>query len=103
MQPLEQGFVLLPGRDLRKQRAVHRFLECLPLHLKICASIDLCCLHIHVTEEVADDLERDATLQQVHSLCVPQAVRTHPLCEVGVTSAYRNHILLQEIAHTRAG
>src|SRR5260370_30961908 len=100
MQPLEQGLVLLPGRDLRKQRAVHRFLKCFPIHLKIRASIDLSCLDVDVTKEVADDLERDATLQQVHTLCVSQAVRTHPLREVRVTSAYRNHILLQEITHT---
>jgi len=30
-----------------------------------------------VAEEVADHVERDSTLQQVHSFCVPQRVRTH--------------------------
>src|SRR5260370_32193861 len=102
MQPFEQRFVLLPGWDLWKRRAVGGFLESLALHLEICESINLGCLHIDVTEEVADDLERYATLQQVHSLCVPQTVRTHPLCEVGVIAPHRNHILLQEITYTRA-
>src|SRR5579859_1316641 len=102
MQPFEQRFVLLPGWDLWKRRAVGGFLESLALHLEICASINLGCLHIDVTEEVANDLERHATLQQVHSLCVPQTVRTYPLREFRVTSPYRNHILLQKISHTRA-
>src|SRR5229473_737313 len=55
MQPFEQRFVLLPGRDLWKRRTVGGFLESLALHLKICASINLSCLHIDVAEEVADD------------------------------------------------
>jgi len=57
---------------------------------------------VHMPQEVADDFERNATLQEVHSFRVSQSVWAHRLREARVIAPYWLHMLLQEVAHARA-
>ena len=50
------------------------------LELEVCPCIDLRRFRIHMPQEVADHLERDTALQQMHALRVAQAVWAHPGC-----------------------
>lgn len=45
------------------------------------ATIDLGCRHGFVAQEVADDLEQDTCLEQMHALGVPEGVQADRLRE----------------------
>ena len=70
MEPVKKALVLLPGWDRLDYRGLADFFKGLSLHLQICPRVNLSRFGIHVAEEVADHVERDSTLQQVHSFCV---------------------------------
>ena len=75
---LEQRFVLLPGRDRAKRGVVGDLLQRLAFHLEVRPRIDLRRFRIRMAEKVADDIERNATLQKMHSLMVPGGHRGVP-------------------------
>ena len=54
-----------------------------------------------MAEEVADHVERDSALQQVHSLGVSERVRTHYPVQAGALVSCFDEILLKDVADSR--
>ena len=75
-EPVKKIFVLLPAWNRLDWRRASDFLKRLPFHLQIRPRVNLGCFDIFMAEEVADHVKRDSALQQVHSLCVSERVRT---------------------------
>ena len=62
-EPIEKVLVLLPSWNRWDRRRLTDLLKRLPFHLEICPRVDLSCFDVHVTQEVADHVERDSALQ----------------------------------------
>ena len=69
-----------------------------PFHLEICPGVDLSRFDIHMTEEIANHVERDSTLQQVHSLGMAQRVWTHGTVQTGTLISGSGEIFLKDVA-----
>jgi hypothetical protein len=54
-----------------------------------------------VAEEVADHVERDSALQQVHSFCVSKRVRTHCSVQTRAFVSCSDEIFLKDVADSR--
>jgi hypothetical protein len=54
-----------------------------------------------VAEEVSDDVERDATLQKVHSLCVSEGMWTYCSIQTETLASCPEKIFLKDVADSR--
>ena len=98
VQPLEQRPVFLPGRDIRECGRVGDLLKGFAFHLEVGPRVELRRRHALMAKEVADNLQRDSGLEQVHALCVPEGVRADRLREAGVGDSCGLNVLVQDIA-----
>ncbi len=96
MEPVKKVFVLLPAWNRLDWRRVIDFLKRVSFHLQICPRVNLSRFDIHVAEEVADHVERDSALQQVHSFCVSKRVRTHCSAQTRTLVSCSDEIFLKE-------
>ena len=101
MEPVKKVLVLLPARDRRDRRRLADFLKGLSLHLQICPRVNLSCFGIHVAEEVADHVERDSALQQVHTLRVPQRVWTHSSVQTRAPALCQDDVFVKDVTDSR--
>ena len=102
-KPLKQCAVLLPGWDVRKGGVLRDVRKGLALHLEVRPGVDLGGHDMLVAEEVPDDLQRDAALEQVHSLRVPQRVRSDRMGERRMSVAHCLYMLVQDVPHAPSG
>ena len=77
------------------------FLKGISFHLQIRPRVNLGCFDIYMAEKVADHVKRDSALQQVHSLCVSERVRTHYPVQAGTLVACFDEIFLKDVADSR--
>lgn len=101
-EPVKKIFILLPRWNRLDWRRVIDFLKGIPFHLQIRPCVDLGCFDIYMAEEVADHVKRDSALQQVHSLCVSERVRTHYPVQAGALVSCFEEILLKDVTDSRA-
>jgi hypothetical protein len=97
-----RSLVLLPAWNRLDWRRVIDSLKGIPFHLQIRPRVNLGCFDIYMAEEVADHVKRDSALQQVHSLCVSERVRTHYPVQAGVLVSCFDEILLKDVTDSRA-
>lgn len=101
MEPVKKVFVLLPAWNRLDWRRVFDFLKRVSFHLQICPRVNLSRFNIHVAEEVADHVERDSALQQVHSFCVSKRVRTHRSAQTRTLVSCSDEIFVKDVADSR--
>ena len=97
-EPVKKVLVLLPGGDCLDQRRLTDFFEGLLLHLQICPGINLSRFDVHVAEEVADHVERDSALQQVHTFRVSQLMRTYGAVQTRTLAACQDNVFVKDVA-----
>ena len=100
-EPVKKIFVLLPAWNRLDWRRVIDFLKRIPFHLQIRPRVNLGCFDVYMAEEVADHVKRDSALQQVHSLCVSERVRTHCPVQAGALVSCFDEIFLKDVADSR--
>ena len=88
----------MPRWNGRDRRRFGDFLQRLSFHFEVGSRVDLSCFDIDVPEEVPNHVERDSTLQQVHSLGMPQCVRTHGSVQAGTFASGSDEVFLQHVA-----
>ena len=76
-EPVKKALVLLPAWDRLDWGRLIDFLKRVSFHLQIRSRVNLGRFDIHVAEEVADHVERNTTLQKMHSFCVPERMWTY--------------------------
>src|SRR6266404_7368691 len=101
MEPVKKVFVLLPAWNRLDWRRVIDFLKRVSFHLQICPRVNLSRFGIHVAEEVADHVERDSTLQQVHTLCMPQRVRAYCSVQTRTLASCQDDISVKDVTDSR--
>src|SRR6516162_2776706 len=101
MEPVKKALVLLPGWDRLDYRGLADFFKGLSLHLQICPRVDLSRFSIHVPEEVADHVERDSALQQVHTLRVSQRVWTHSSIQTRAPALCKDDVFVKDVPDSR--
>ena|SRR6266581_151086 len=100
-EPLKKVLVLLPGWNGWDRRRVADFLKRVSFHLEICPRVDLSRFDICMAQEVPDHVERDSTLQQVHSFRVSKRVWTHRSVQTRTLASRFHQIFLKDVADSR--
>ena len=100
-EPVKKPFVLLPAWDRLDWGRLIDFLKRLAFHLEIRSRVNLSRFDVHVAEEVADHVERDSALQQVHSLCVAKRVGAYGSVQSRTLASCRDDIFVKDVADSR--
>ena len=100
-EPVQKVLVLVPHGQGWERRRLADFLKRVPFHLEIGPRVDLSRFDIRMTEEVANHVERDSTLQQVHAFRVSKRVRTHRSVQTRPLPLCTDDVFVKDVADSR--